>query len=105
MDLTTILVQGSEQEVFELYADESKEQTIGFSYTETDGRMMEAARDLLAVVKRYAEEVNHDADNGPVRACCFAEWDQVRAHMGKENPHKTDCAAVAAIRKAEGKED
>ncbi len=34
--LTTIIVQGEPQSVFEVYADEAREQTVAFCFTEED---------------------------------------------------------------------
>ncbi len=53
--LTTINVQGDDQEAFEVYADETKEQTKGFVFDEKDARLFAAAPDLLAAI-RYALE-------------------------------------------------
>lgn len=45
--LTLINVQGNVQEVFELYADESKEQTVAFVCDENQVNVIGAAPDLL----------------------------------------------------------
>lgn len=61
------------------------------------GTLLAAAPALAAVVKEYANTVEHNPSEGAYRACCGAEWSNIREHMGKGNPHKTDCAAVAAL--------
>lgn len=38
--LTKIDVQGDPQTVFEVYADESREQTVGFVFTEEDANLL-----------------------------------------------------------------
>ena len=45
--LTTISLQGSYQSVFEVYADENKEKTIGFVFDEEQSRLLGAAEELL----------------------------------------------------------
>jgi hypothetical protein len=43
--LTTIQVQGEDQEVWEVYLDDTREQTFGFIFDEDDARQVE---DMLA---------------------------------------------------------
>ena len=50
-NLTTIYVQGNDQEIFEVYADESCEQTLGFVYDEQRAQLLAAAPELLAAAK------------------------------------------------------
>ena len=45
--LTTINVQGDDQEAFELYADEEKAQTVAFVFDEKQTVLFDAAPDLL----------------------------------------------------------
>ena len=50
-NLTTIYVQGNDQEIFEVYADESCEQTLGFVYDEERAQLLAAAPNLLAALE------------------------------------------------------
>jgi len=54
--LTTITVQGEEQEVFEVFADEARAQTIGFVFDEGDARRLFYAVKMEAVVKGFLSE-------------------------------------------------
>lgn len=48
---TQINVQGEPQAAFEVYADETKEQTIAFCFDEANARLIAAAPDLLDALK------------------------------------------------------
>lgn len=54
---TTINVQGDEQEAFEVYADESREQTIGFCFTEEDACRIGVGRAMLDVLEDAAMDL------------------------------------------------
>lgn len=49
---TTITVQGNEQEVLEVYTDETKEQTLCFCFSEEHARLIAAAPTLLAACEK-----------------------------------------------------
>jgi len=51
--LTTITVQGAEQEVFEVYADETRAQTIGFVFDEGDASRLFYAVKMEAIIKDF----------------------------------------------------
>jgi len=48
---TIITIQGEPQEVFEVYANETKEQTIGFVFDETTAKQLVSAPDLLKALQ------------------------------------------------------
>jgi len=54
-NLTTINVQGDDQEAFEIYADETKEQTVAFVFDESRVHLYEAASELLEALKQIAK--------------------------------------------------
>ena len=50
-ELTTILVQGEDQEMFEVYVDSSREQTLGFVTDEQTAVLLASAPTLLAAAE------------------------------------------------------
>lgn len=81
--LTTIEVQGQQESVYEVYADESREQTIAYALEESTARLIAAAPELLEALDNLAEHI--DSKSGDFT---------MRAHFLKE--------AFAAIAKARG---
>lgn len=84
--LTTIAVQGDEQQVFEVYTDETKEQTRAFCFDEADANLIAAAPELLGSVKEFVKSyeyyLNHDRADLPdhyplLRAITKAEGEEV----------------------------
>jgi hypothetical protein len=65
-DLTTIDVQGSEQEVFEVYESPAKEMTLGFVFDEKDAAILYRGQELVNAVEelvdyeRNAEDLSDD---------------------------------------------
>lgn len=88
---TTINVQGENQAAYEIYADETKEQTIGFVFDETTACLLIASKDLLTACKIGLEYINQA--NKCSKPDCFVcmKWKQDKK------------AILEAIAKAEGK--
>ena len=63
--LTTINVQGEEQAAFEVYADASKEQTIGFVFDEPFARTLASAPTLAADNLRLLAALTNIEITGP----------------------------------------
>ena len=76
--LTTINVQGDDQEAFEVYADDTKEQTIGFVFDERIARLLSAAtrpsqprnRDELGYIALGSDEERSSAECGCELIAC-----------------------------------
>lgn len=87
--LTQIPIQGNEQDVFEVYSDDSKEQTLGFVFDELLAqklvRVVNSHEELLATVKEYL----HDLERGKIPTGEY--WNERREFV------------LQAIAKAEGK--
>lgn len=49
--LTTIEIQGQQESVYEVYADESREQTTAYALEEKNARLIAAAQELLEACK------------------------------------------------------
>lgn len=93
-NLTTINVQGDDQEAFEVYADESREQTIAFVFDEKLAALVAACPDMLAALVLCVE----DYEDGLVETDA---WQML--HIGKVERPPTPyhiMAARAAIAKA-----
>jgi hypothetical protein len=50
-DLTTIDVQGSEQEVLEVYSSPAKEMTLGFVFDEDDAYILSHGKELVKAMR------------------------------------------------------
>jgi hypothetical protein len=60
---TTINVQGGPQDAFEVYADDTREQTIAFVFDEAKANLIAAAPDLLEACKNvFSWHANHFED-------------------------------------------
>lgn len=100
--LTTISIQGDEQPVFEIYADEDHEQTLGFAYDETNAHLWTNASDLLEACKAPELDAAHDelsdlledenAENDDIREAAITLCAWLNEHHEKRK---------AAIAKAE----
>ena len=65
--MTTINVQGDNQEAFEVYADDTREQTIAFCFSEQEAALIAAAPDLLAAAMGVVKTVTPDKLKGTVK--------------------------------------
>lgn len=91
--LTQINVQGEPQSAFEVYADETKEQTIAFCFDEPFARLIAAAPKLLAGSQDFLAGWLHFCD-------CInfskSNLDAAAIRFMNEVPGKIKQAAIAA---------
>ena len=85
--MTTISVQGNEQEVFEVYSNEEKELTLGFVYGEQMANLLSSAPEMLDFLKacgdcRSGDELEDFIVNNIEDVIASAE--------GSQQGHETD---------------
>lgn len=70
---TVINVQGNDQVVFEVYADETREQSIAFCFDEDHANIIAAAPELLSLVKDIvnASDNGEPYDDKELKEICF----------------------------------
>ncbi len=57
---TVLITQGRPQSAFEVYADETKEQTVAFCFTEDDAKQIASLFKRLRKRKRAKQKENRD---------------------------------------------
>lgn len=78
--LTTIEVQGTEESVFEVYADETREQTLGYALEEKNAVLWANAPEMLAALREAYFQFEH---NGEESDSDKDVLDQVQAAIAK----------------------
>ncbi len=78
---TTITVQGNDQEAYEVYADESMEQTMAFCFDEEIANLIPATLDLYTTCKNMKAFMMGDAAPPGTYEKMMAEIDAVLAKV------------------------
>lgn len=107
MTSTTIIVQGECQDVFEVYADKSREQTIAFCYTEEQARLIAEAGTVANETGLMPRQILEQRD--ALLKACKEHSTHRKLHLRSDYPNRRceDCddideAIEQAIAKAKG---